>query len=98
MNTPIRIIGMVWYRAEDYDAIRRIMTDSDKLPALFHIWRMNAEIGEKKYRRDGHTVVRAFIDPETFPDWCRTRGLSIDAKARMEYANLIAYEHARNTH
>ena len=94
----IRATGMVWYRAEDYDAILRIMTDRNKLPDSFHIWRMNAETGEKKLRREGHTIVRAFIDPETFPEWCRSRGLNINAKARMEFANLVAKEYAGNTH
>lgn len=99
MEQPvIRVAGMVWYRPEDYDAIRRIMADGYKLTDPFHIWRMKAETGEKKMRRDGYIVVRAYIDPETFPDWCRSRGLDIDAKARMEYANLIAKEHAGNTH
>ena len=98
MNATIRITGMVWYRAEDYDACRRIMADRDQLSAAFHIWRMQAETGEKKLRREGHTIVRAYIDPETFPDWCRTRGLNIDAQARMQYANLVAKEAAGNSH
>ena len=99
MNQPIiRVAGMVWYRPEDYDAAILIMADRHKLTDPFHIWRMKAETGEKKMRRDGYTTVRAYIDPETFPDWCRSRGLEINAQARMEYANLIAKEHAGNTH
>lgn len=98
MIKNIRVTGMVWYRPEDYSAILRIMTDSQKLPRTFHEWRMKAESGEKKLRRDGHTIVRAYIDPETFPDWCRSRGLDIDAEARMQYANLIAKESHGTTH
>ena len=98
MNSIIRVTGMVWYRPEDYDACLRIMTDRDKFPASFHIWRMKAETGEKKLRREGHTIVRAYINPETFPDWCRARDLDINAQARMEYANLIAKESAGNSH
>ena len=91
---PVFILGMVWYRAEDYDAIRRIMTDRQQLPASFYVWRMEAETGEKKLRRSGKTVVRAFIDPETFPDWCRARGLNIDAHARNQFANAVAHDYA----
>lgn len=98
MSLPIRALGMVWYRAEDYDAILRIMTDRHILPSHYHVWLMNAETGEKKYRRDGYIVIRAYIDPETFPDWCRTRGLNVDAEARMQYANITAHDHVRNTH
>ena len=91
-SIPIDVVGMVWYRLEDYDAIRGIMADGHKLPATFSEWRMKAETGEKKLRRDRKIVVRAYIDPETFPDWCRARGLNVDAKARMEFANGIAYD------
>lgn len=94
----IRVTGIVWYRPEDYDAILRIMADRHVLPVDFHIWLMQAETGEKKLRRNGHTVVRAYIDPETFPEWCRRHDLNIDAEARMTFANSIAEEHARNTH
>ena len=89
---------MAWYRFEDYEAILRIMSDSNKLPTSFHVWLMKAEAGEKKYRRDGHIVIRAYIDPETFPDWCRLRDLNIDAQARMEYAGLIAKEQTGGSH
>lgn len=93
MKIPsVLIVGMVWYKPEDYDTCRRIMRDGDKFPASYHLWRMNAETGEKRLRRAGKTVVRAFIDPETFPDWCRARGLDLDAHARNQFASWIAYQ------
>lgn len=95
---PVRITAMAWYRAEDYDAILRIKADRHKLPRTFVEWRMKAESGEKKLRRDGHTVLRAYIDPETFPDWCRARGLHVDAQARMHFAAIAAKEQAGGTH
>lgn len=98
MNMQIRVTGMVWYRSQDYDAILRIMSDSQKLPRTFHEWRMKAEAGEKKLQREGHIIVRAYIDPETFPDWCNARGLNLDAQARTHYANTIAAERAGSTH
>lgn len=97
-ETPMQIVGMVWYRAEDYDAIRRIMADGHKLPATFDEWRPKAEAGEQRLRVEGKTVFRAFVDPETFPDWCRTRGLDIDAKARNLFAGQIAYQLATGGH
>jgi len=98
MTNPVRVTGMVWYHPEDYDAIRRIMADGDKLPRTFSEWLLKAETGEQKLRSDGHTIVRAYIDPKTFADWCRSRGLDINAHARMQYANLVAYETHGTTH
>lgn len=96
--TPIKIVGMAWYKAEHYDAIRGVMADGHKLPATFHEWRIKAETLEKVHRRAGEIVVRAFIDPETFPDWCRARGLNVDAQARIQYAASIADETVMRSH
>lgn len=92
----IEAIGMVWYKAETYDACMRIMEDRAKLHTLYHLWRMDAETGEKRLRRQGKTVVRAFINPETFSDWCQTRGLNIDAKARNQFAAETARQYVIN--
>lgn len=88
----IQIVGMVWYKAEEYDACMRIMTDRNKLFSNFHQWRMSAETGEKTLRRQGKTVIRAFIDPKTFYAWCQDRQLDINADARNQYAGFIAYQ------
>ena len=98
MNSIPMYTGMVWYKPEHYSAIIRIMADGNQLPRTFHEWRMKAETGEKKRRRLGEIVVRAFIDPETFPDWCLARGLNVDAKARVTFANEIAEETAIRNH
>lgn len=97
-SLPVTIFGMVWYQPEHYDAVLRVMSDSHKLPRTFHEWRMQAESHEKKFRREGKIVVRAFIDPETFPDWCRARGLNIDAQARNHFAALVAKETVERSH
>lgn len=89
---PVQIVGMVWYNAEDYDACLRIMEDRAKLHTSYHLWRMDAETGEKRLRREGKTVVRAIIDPKTFPDWCLERDLHIDSYARNQFASRVAYQ------
>lgn len=98
MNHVIRAYGIAWYQREHYSAIRRIMTDRHKLPRTFDEWRKKAERTEQDLTRDGHIVVRAHIDPETFPDWCRSRGLNIDAQSRMEYANAVAKDRTGSSH
>lgn len=100
MEKQKSVIGMAWYRAEDYDAIFRIMSDSHKLPDTFDEWLLKADNGEKELTASGHIVVRAVIDPKTFPDWCRSLNLNVDAKARMHFANIAAREYVErhNSH
>lgn len=94
----VRAVGMVWYRREDYPAILRIMADADRLHATWSEWHKSAKHGRDHLRSQGHTVIEANIDPETFPAWCRARGLNVDAHARMEFANATAYEGMKATH
>ena len=96
--SPIRAVAMVWYRAEDYSAVLRVMSDSDKLPATFEKWLFKAQKNEKEMRRKGYTVIRICIDPETFPDWCRARGLDVNANARNLFAAESAKEQYGATH
>ncbi len=98
MHSITHALGIAWYHPQDYDACLRIMSDRHEFPSRFAVWLAEAEAVEKKYASQGYIVVRAYIDPETFPDWCRSRSLNIDSKARMEYANLVAKERAGNTH
>ncbi|MCC6891076.1 MAG: hypothetical protein IT536_21320 [Hyphomicrobiales bacterium] len=94
----IRASGMAWYRREDYPRILEIMEDRQKLYPDFTSWENAAKSGESSMKREGHIVIRALIDPEKFPEWCRKRGLRIDAQARMQFANEVAYEQMRQTH
>lgn len=83
----IAVIGLVWYRKEDYDAARAIMADADLLPLTYDKWRYGAAKTEAKLSAQGHKVIRAIIDPTEFPLWCRARGLNVDAKGRNAFAN-----------
>lgn len=96
MNEPIKIAGMVWYRREEYEAILAIMEDAIKLPRTYASWLKQAEVNEKIAHQHGFSTVRAFIDPRTFPDWCRARGHKVDAEARKQFSNLAAQEAAGN--
>ena len=92
----ISIMGIPWYAEHDYPSIRDIMTDSNLLPATYNQWKQKAERLESETKAKGVIVVRAAVDPKTFPAWCAIRGLNVDAKARMTFANEQAYKQGRN--
>lgn len=94
----VQALGMVWYERDDYAEVLRVMEDRHLLPPTFVQWRMSAEAGEKRYRREGLLVVRAPLDPKTFPEWCKGRGLNVDAQARTRFASEFAYAKHMNQH
>jgi len=86
----VEIAGIAWYSADDYPRIREVMLDGANLPDTFGQWETAAHKFEETYQRAGQRVVRAFIRPAEFVGWCRANGLNVDAKARMQWANLAA--------
>jgi hypothetical protein len=93
-DRKINALGFAWYTQENYERIKTIMEDGHNLPPTFSQWRLAAEQAVKKYRREGFITIEVNIDPDTFPGWCAARGLNVDAKARTEFAALIAKERA----
>jgi hypothetical protein len=93
-NESAGAAGIAWYRAQDYGQIRRIMADAADFPATYREWREMSERLESDLRQQGHVVLRAIVDPEIFPEWCKARGLNIDAEARTIFANEVARRQA----
>lgn len=91
MTLPVQATGIAWYLEADYDEIRRICTDGDQLPRSFLQWQDKAEQVRKREIREGKIVVKAHIDPKTFPGWCNANGCNVDADGRMKLASAEAY-------
>ncbi len=91
----VSVIGMAWYLEEDFEEIKRLMSDGHTLHRTYAEWLKAATTGEEHQRRAGCTVVRAIIRPAEFKQWCQSRGLNLDSKARMAFANHCAMEVAK---
>jgi len=87
----VKAVGVAWYRQEDYAKIRSIMEDHRKLPPTYKQWLKKANKAVESSRAEGLLVEKAYIDPETFPAWCKSRGLNVDAKGRMDFASEAAF-------
>jgi len=95
-STPIRVIGLPWYQKADYQRLKTIFTDGGKLAPTFEQWEQAAEKLRQRCLAQGEIVVKAYIDPDTFPTWCAANGKGVDSSGRTWYANSIAADYARN--
>ena len=93
-----QIAGLAWYKREHYKELLTIFEDADKLPLTYDKWLGKATAAEKGFKLRGIKVVRAYINPQDFPEWCRAEGHNVDAKARMKFANLAAYRSTQGSH
>jgi hypothetical protein len=83
--------GIAWYKnADDYDRLKAMFTDGWKLLDTYESWQKSAQNLYDKLTREGHFVVKAYIDPDTFPDWCKAHGKTLDAQGRTAYGNECA--------
>ena len=85
MSRPRRV-GLPWYSADNYDALRACLADGTRLPKRYEMWRVSAEQIEREVQRSGVEVVRVPIAPDAFLAWCARTGLASDGSARARYA------------
>jgi hypothetical protein len=86
---PIRVVGVTWFREEDYPILLTIFEDANKMPRAWKDWLKGAEEMEQRLKADGHTVERVYIDPDTFPGWCRREGVKIAREGRNKFAAVF---------
>ncbi|WP_457090149.1 hypothetical protein [Microvirga sp. P5_D2] len=86
-DAPRRIIGLPWYRREDYPAIRQMMADPHVLAPVYDQWLAAAENNESVGRQAGLEIARIMIVPEEFKAWCLAQGVEPDSAARTKYAS-----------
>lgn len=60
-------VGIAWYRKEDYERVRAISNDAHTFPDTFEDWEKRAEERREEILKLGHVVIKAYIDPDTFP-------------------------------
>ncbi|MFW2367093.1 MAG: hypothetical protein ACN4GW_11795 [Desulforhopalus sp.] len=84
------IQAMVWYREEHYLQLLSIFDDAELLPPLYTDWLERAEKKKVTVETAGNQVIKVFIDPETFPQWCAEKKLKLDANARSQLAIEVA--------
>ncbi len=84
------IQALVWYKEEDWQQLRELFSDSHLLPVKYADWLARAEANEKSVRESGDIVIKVFIDPVTFPAWCKKKKRKLDAESRTLLAIEVA--------
>ena len=93
-----RALGICWFRKEDYPALKRMFTDSDKMHDTWEEWLEQAERMERSAKTQVDIVERVYIDPATFPDWCASHGTTIDRQGRNAFVAFTTAEKYGGTH
>ncbi|MEO7054985.1 MAG: hypothetical protein ABI191_08420 [Rhizomicrobium sp.] len=89
-----KMVGIPWFTSDGYDAARALMTDGADLPEQYSDWLLEAEEVFEEAEAAGHRALKVTIDAREFPAWCRARNLAPDGKARVRFANFVAFREA----
>lgn len=86
----ISAVAVPWYKREDYARILEVMSDAHLLPPTFEKWEWRANQVIDQVKNSGSVPVKAHLEPDAFVAWCKGRGMDLDAKARIAFANHVA--------
>lgn len=89
------IVGMAWYKPENFKRVRAMYDDGYMLQTTYPDWLATAELGYLHNQSRGVKVVRVDIDPEEFPRWCADQKLRMNAVGRLVYIQFMAEQVAK---
>jgi hypothetical protein len=91
------VMGVAWYRPEQWERLREISEDGDKLETTYKEWAKNAERALQEMQKVGMHPEKVEIDVEELLRWCNERDRPVDASARVQYTTeKLAQRHERS--
>ena len=84
-NEHTHILGIAWFRREQWDRLLEVSADRDDLEETFDEWVQWAQQHYDGLRRSGYNVTKIDVDVEELVRWCRQRGRPVDGEARSEF-------------
>ncbi len=82
-------LGLAWYGREDWERLREIADDRDKLDDTYEDWERQALKMIQDLEVVGRRIQKVPINIEALIAWCRERKCRIDMAARSEYVSYL---------
>jgi hypothetical protein len=79
-------MALAWFRPEQWDRLRAVAADSDRLETSYDTWREVAQETIDQLQQEGVVVEKIDVDLDELELWCRDNGLTLDASARANFA------------
>jgi len=79
------ILGIAWYKGEEWSHLLEISADRDELEDTHEEWLHNAEIRLHEMAEKGINAVRVYINVDELHDWCIVQGRPLDGSARAVF-------------
>lgn len=84
------VYSFAWFQPEEWTRLKEVVEDPSTLDDTYDEWRKNAESTIGEFRANGQSVRKISIKINELLDWCESKGVKPDGKARSEFAALKA--------
>ena len=85
-HPPQIVMGVAWYRPDQWDRLLQIVGDRENLEDTYDAWKSAAEESVRQFSRPGVFVHKVDIDVEELLRWCLAQNRPVDGAARSAYA------------
>ena len=84
-------VGLAWYKEAQWDRLREVSADGDRLEKTYEAWRQLAQARFDELLKKGVRVVKVPVEVEDLASWCRELGRVVDGEGRVAYVkNRVA--------
>ena len=80
------VLGIAWFRPEQWDLLREVAVDADVLEPTHAEWEKLARQTIKDLAKQGVLARRVDVDVQRLQAWCAEHHRPLDASARAAYA------------
>ncbi len=87
-KTSKTVVGVGWYRENQWDLLLKHAADRDELEATYGEWLEVARKGLDSLTKMGVQFEKIPIDVEELIRWCQEKGCAVDGSSRSEFIAL----------
>jgi len=86
--------GIGWYKPWEWDKLRDLVSDPERLEASHRNWRRGAKRVLREMREQGIDCQRVSVRVAELVAWCREQGRPVDGKACADFvAHQVLRQH-----
>ena len=82
-------IGIVWYTEKEWEKMKEISSDSERLEDSFKEWEEIAQKTLSDIKVNEIVGEKVFVKADEFFIWCKIHSLPMDASSRSRYVSEI---------
>jgi hypothetical protein len=91
-NTEKSILGIGWYKENQWDLLLRHAVDKENLEPTYADWLEGISAGIEEFSKSQIHCVKIHIDVAEIIKWCKDNGYPFDGASRAVYISLKTKE------